>query len=312
MKTFATTGLALSCLLMPQCVNASCGSAFCTVNTDWNAQAPWQNSATQLDVRTEYIHQNQVRSGTRKSVDAGHHEEVETYNRNTWLTLSQAFTPELNVSVQVPIVSRDHLHVHHHHGVPLRDRWDFTELGDMRILAHARLDDIPASGRTAYGLIAGVKLPTGSTDQRNRAGDLAERSLQPGSGSTDAIAGAYVSGQLHEADWHTQLRWQHAVSERKAYRPGDQVALDASVRYPLASVYLLGQVNVLWRGHDRGTNAEPVDSGGRFVYVSPGVVVPIGTTLQAYGLVQLPVYQKVYGTQLTADWAATMGLTMRF
>jgi len=42
------------------------------------------------------------------------------------------------------------------------------------------------------------------------------------------------------------------------------------------------------------------------------VAVPLGGDTQIYGLVQLPLYQNVNGSQLTADWAATLGLTTRF
>lgn len=311
MDIIRKTGFALP-MLLPLAAVASCGSAFCTINTDWDVQSPWQNDATRLDLRAEYIHQDQVRSGTDKAVSAGHHQEVETYNRNWVLGLSHAFSPDWNLSLQVPVVSRDHLHIHHHHGVPLPERWNFTRIGDVRVLAHMRLDEAQSTHGRAYGLIGGIKLPTGRIDERNGDGNVAERSLQPGTGSTDLIAGGFVSGHLTQADWHTQLRWQHAVSERQDYRPGDQVGLDAGMRYPLGAVHALAQVNLLWRAHDTGVNAEPDDSGGKFVYFSPGVAVPLGRDAQVYGLVQLPLYQNVRGTQLTADWAATLGLTMRF
>ena len=290
---------------------ASCGATFCTINTDWDTQAPWQNDASRLDLRMEYIRQDQLRSGTTKAAGGGHHQEVETYNRNWVLGLSHAFAPDWNLSVQIPVVSRDHLHIHHHQGVPIPENWDFTRLGDIRVLTHVRLDDwAPAGGTT--GLIGGIKLPTGSIKVRNGDGDLAERSLQPGSGSTDLIAGGFISGHLTKTNWHAQLRWQHAVMEREDYRPGDQVALDAGISYPLGSVHALAQVNLLWRGHDRGANAEPDDSGGRYIYFSPGLAWSIGRDVQLYGLVQLPLYQHVRGTQLTADWAAIVGLSTRF
>ncbi|MDP1645501.1 MAG: hypothetical protein Q8K35_01310 [Thiobacillus sp.] len=291
---------------------ASCGSAFCTINTDWDTQAPWQNDATRLDLRMEYIHQDQVRSGMDKSVGGGHHQEVETYNRNLLIGLSHAFTPDWNLSLQVPVVSRDHLHIHHHHGVPLPERWDFTSLGDVRVLTHVRLDGMPEPADGTFGLIGGIKFPTGRIDEHNPDGDVAERSLQPGSGSTDIIAGGFVSGRLTQADWHMQLRGQHAISERQDFRPGDQIGLDAGIRYPLGVVHALAQINLLWRAHDTGANAEPDDSGGKTVYFSSGAAVPLGKDAQIYGLVQLPLYQNVHGTQLTADWAATLGLTMRF
>lgn len=147
---------------------------------------------------------------------------------------------------------------------------------------------------------------------RNSDGRVAERTLQPGAGSTDLIAGGFISGHLANTDWHAQVRWQHAVLERQDYRPGDQIGLDAGISYPLGSVQALAQVNLLWRGHDRGANAEPDGSGGKYIFFSPGVAWSIGKDMQLYGLVQLPLYQHVRGTQLTADWASTVGVSIRF
>ena len=310
------TGLVLPLLLFPLAAAASCGSAFCSLNTDWDTQAPWQDDATRLDLRMEYIHQDQLRSGTDKATASGtvgEHDEISTRNRNFVASLSHAFSSSLNLALQVPLVSRNHAHVFNGVDGPEPESWDFTRLGDVRVLAHLRLDNAQSSHDRSYGLIGGVKLPTGSIDVRNAAGELAERSLQPGSGSTDLIAGGFVSGRFTQASWHTQVNWQHAVSTRQAYQPGDRVSLDAGVAYPLGAVHALAQINLLWRARDSGLNAEPADSGGKYIYFSPGVAVPLGGDTQIYGLVQLPLYQNVNGwSQLTADWAATLGLTMRF
>ncbi len=315
MRLARPTWLALSLLALPPTAMASCGSAFCTINTDWDTQAPWQDEATRLDLRMEYIHQDQLRSGTDKTVAAGEpgeHDEIGTRNRNVVASLSHAFSPSLNLALQVPGVSRDHAHVFNGAGGPEPESWNFTRLGDVRVLAHLRLDDAQSMHDHSHGLIGGIKLPTGSINVRNAAGELAERSLQPGTGSTDLIAGGFVSGHFAQTSWHAQMSWQHAVSERAEYRPGDSVVVDAGVAYPLGAVQALAQINLLWRGHDSGLNAEPADSGGKYVYFSPGVAVPLGGDTQIYGLVQLPLVQNVNGVQLTADWAATLGMTMRF
>ena len=315
MQLTRQTSLALPLMVLPMVAAASCGSAFCTLNTDWDTQAPWQDDATRLDLRMEAISQDQLRSGTDKATASGtvgEHDEIRTRNRNLVASLSHAFSPSLNLALQVPLVSRDHAHVFNGAGGPEPESWDFTRLGDVRMLAHLRLDNAQSSPDRSYGLIGGVKLPTGSIDVRNAAGELAERSLQPGSGSTDLIAGGFVSGRLAQVSWHTQVNWQHAVSTRQDYQPGDSVSLDAGMAYPLGAVHALAQINLLWRGHDTGLNAEPVDSGGKYVYFSPGLAVPLGGDTQIYGRVQLPLVQNVNGAQLTADWAATLGLTMRF
>src|SRR2546423_93295 len=66
---------------------ASCGSAFCMVNTNWNAQGAWIEPGARLDLRFEYIAQDQPRAGSR-TVGVGeipqHHDEIRTVNRN-WI-----------------------------------------------------------------------------------------------------------------------------------------------------------------------------------------------------------------------------------
>ena len=294
---------------------ASCGSAFCSINTDWNAQTLWTENATQLDLRMEYIKQDQLRAGkdkTTASGEVGEHDEIETRNRNVIATLSHAVSSTVSLTLSMPVVSRDHSHIHNGVDGPELESWDFTQLGDVRASAYWRLDEAQSPSDTVYGLVGGIKLPTGSTDQRNAAGEAAERSLQPGTGSTDLIIGGFASGRLEQAGWFTQLRWQHAVSERQGFEPGDAVNLDMGMSYPIGAVQALAQINMLWREQDRGVNAEPALSGGTFIYFAPGLLVPIGHDVQLYGLVQFPLLQDVRGTQLTADWAASLGLTVRF
>ena len=47
-------------------------------------------------------------------------------------------------------------------------------------------------------------------------------------------------------------------------------------------------------------------------FLSPGLSYMLTQSVQAYGFVQLPLYQYVNGVQLTADWAVAAGLSWRF
>ena len=71
------------------------------------------------------------------------------------------------------------------------------------------------------------------------------------------------------------------------------------------------QANALWRGRDRGAEAEPEDTGGTSLFLSPGVSYSVGKALNVYGFFQLPLYQYVNGVQLTARKAFTIGVTLR-
>src|SRR5260221_14281175 len=72
---------------MPIPAAASCGSAFCSINTNWDVQGATAEPGLRADLRYEYIRQDQPMSGSRK-VAVGeiprHHDEVGTTNRN-WL-----------------------------------------------------------------------------------------------------------------------------------------------------------------------------------------------------------------------------------
>ncbi len=77
-------------------------------------------------------------------------------------------------------------------------------------------------------------------------------------------------------------------------------------------VALLLQLNTHWKDRDSGANAEPEDTGGTFVHLSPGMSVALGDKTQLYGFVQLPLYQDVNGVQLVAEWSIAAGLSHRF
>lgn len=296
--------------------HAGCGSAFCSLNTNWSTQGTWTEPGGRFDLRYEFVDQDQPRAGT-ENVGVGqiprHHDEVRTINRNYIAGFDYTFDANWGVGVQLPVVDRSHEHIHNHMGGQIPEAWSFTELGDARVVGRYRFTPAqPHSG--AFGVQFGVKLPTGKIDVANDDGDLAERSLQPGSGTTDAILGAFYSAPLgHHATWFADANWQAPLDERADYKPGSRVGVDIGASYPLnGRVALQLQLNTLWKDRDAGANAEPEDTGGTYVHLSPGVSVSLGSKTQLYGFVQLPLYQNVNGVQLTADWSVAAGLSHRF
>lgn len=296
--------------------HASCGAAFCTLNTAWEAQGVPSDPGLRLDLRSEYIDQDQPRAG-RRDVAVGeipkHHDEQRTLNRNIVTTFDYTANADWGVSLQLPYVQRDHTHIHNHGGGKIPESWQFQELGDARVLGRYRL----AAGDVTHGIIGGLKLPTGKTDVKNEDGEEAERSLQPGTGTTDLIVGYYANSMRLLAGTPTRFFLQGQVqaptSEYKNFRPGVHYTADVGLAYPFAADWnALLQVNGLVKGRDRGTEGEPADSGGSFIWLSPGVGYAAKQSLQLYGFVQLPMYQRVNGVQLTADWSATVGISLRF
>lgn len=299
--------------------HASCGAAFCSLNTDLAAEAAGIGAGSSFDLRYEHIVQDQPRSGSTK-MGVGeirrHHDEVRTRNRNLIGTYSHTFESGWGVSVATPLVDREHLHIHNHHGAQVRDEWNFRELGDLRVTgryqrALSGSDDAP---RIA-GFLAGLKLPTGRTTVANQAGDVAERSLQPGTGTTDLVLGAFFHQQLpqHGASWFAQAQVQHALNDHDGYRPGGQLSADLGVAKTLTEKLSgIAQLNAVVKRRDSGANSEPADSGSRSLFLSPGMSYQLTDAMRAYAFYQHPLYQHVHGVQLTPKRAIVVGVSTRF
>ena len=299
----------------------SCGSAFCVLDTNWSTQGAAAAPGTaRLDVHYEFVDQKHLRSGTRQIPPEEDNEdirEVRTINRNLVSTLDYAFAKNWAVSASLPVMSRSHSHIDDPTGVrggPTFEKWDFTKAGDARVLGYYRFDN-EKNPVVNSGLTFGLKLPTGSTRVSNADGALAERMLQPGTGSTDAVLGGYYSapGIHQDSSWSVQALYQQPASIKDEYGPGRQFQLNLGYRHPLGHEWqALLQINSLVKGKDSGANSEPQLSGSRTVFLSPGLAYSITHDLQLYSFLQLPVYRFYNGIQLSVDWAFVAGATMRF
>ncbi len=305
-------------LLSPSAAVASCGSAFCTMNTDWNVQGIFAEPGARAELRYEYINQDQLRAGSTK-VSPGEipseHDELSTRNQSLFGTFDYNFGSGWGVSAIVPVVKRDHSHIDNDSGE--LEQWNFTSLGDIRVAGRYQfpLESQHSAHAHLVGILAGLKLPTGKTDETNANGEVAERSLQPGTGTTDAFVGAYYQALLPERrlSWFAQAAFAFPLNSHDGYQPGNRVTLDVGGRYDVSpNVALLLQLNALWRGRDSGENAEPEDSGGKYLFLSPGISVMVARNVQLFAIAQLPLYQYVNGVQLTANWGATAGIGVRF
>jgi hypothetical protein len=316
-RVLSLAPLALAVLHTP--AQASCGSAFCSVNSDWASETLGVGEGSVLDLRYENILQDQPRSGSRRvgvGEIPGHHDEVRTRNQNLLASYSRSFASGWGFTATVPLVDREHLHIHNHRGVPLREEWNFRELGDVRLVGRyqAAVGEQENGARSA-GVLFGVKLPTGRTGIANGAGDVAERSLQPGTGTTDAILGAFYHQQLpqHASSWFAQAQYQHPLNSHANFAPGGQLSVDIGAAHRFGDKLSgLLQLNAVVKQRDRGAQAEPADSGSRSVFLSPGIGYDVSDALRVYAFYQQPLYQYVNGVQLTARRAVTVGLARRF
>lgn len=291
----------------------ACSSCGCTLSSDWVSQGMSSKPGLSVDLRYDFIDQTALRSGnqsaTEPAVPGTDEVEQRSTNRYTTLTLGYNINKAWGISLLLPYIDRSHSTI-----AP----------GDSDIsTSHTRSPgDLKLVGRyqgfsddADTGLLFGVKLPTGRDDflfnGGPQQGGLLDRSLQPGSGSTDLLLGGFRFGSLNrDWDWYAQALAQAAVRTRDDFRPGNVYTANAGLRYmSLGRVTPLLQLNALERRADGGASADATNSGGRSLYVSPGMSVAFGKNLSVYSFVQAPLYQHVNGLQLAPRWNASVGLS---
>ncbi|MCU1347768.1 MAG: hypothetical protein JWO56_798 [Acidobacteria bacterium] len=310
--------ISISLFFLAPAARASCGSSSCPI--ELRALDAAHPDRFTLDLSFQYIDQDQPMIGSRKArvgEIAAHHDEVRTINRLTTLQLVYAPVERLQLSVAVPYVSRGHQHIHNHQGEALTESWQFAGAGDLVVQARGRIND-------SLSLIGGVKVATGAKHEKNDEGEEAEVTIQPGSGSTDYVAGfswhggfvrdtALGGGMGHATRLPLFATATYRVNGNGTdrYRRGDEIQVNAGGEYPLAPrLDLAAQLNarLLDRDHPGNTGEDPGRTGGRFLYLSPGLDVTLTPGTSAYAFVQFPVYQHVNGIQLTAKRNLVFGV----
>jgi hypothetical protein len=309
----------------------ACASCGCTLSSDWENLGFSSSSGFKIDVRYDYLNQNQLRTGTHiaslSSATAGNPgagTEIEKYTRNNYVTvgLDYSTSPDWGVNVQLPYINRNHTTLGSSpDGVTPDDgayHSSTSGIGDIKVIGRYQ----GFTEQHNFGLLFGLKLPTGShtkTGSYTSDGTTApiDRGLQPGSGTTDAIIGAYyVDAFNHEWGYFTQAIVQKALDSSDGYKSGDSLNLNLGLRYQgFDDITPQIQVNARFVEHDHGQSADgsfATGTGGTLVYLSPGATYRVNKQVKVYGYVQLPIYQDVNDLQLTPRWTASVGLNYTF
>ncbi len=311
--------LAVSLMLWPGESAMACATCGCTLSTDaatgFSTRAGWR-----VGLQYDYIKQNQLRHGTGSAsiVPEGNELEHETTNDYITASLNYAPNPRWNLNLQLPYVIRDHTTYGEYDPTqPLELTGSHSSsLGDIRLIGSYQ-GFLPTHN---LGVQLGIKFPTGDSGDTVHfssgpdAGEPLDTSLQPGTGSTDLILGAYYYQALsQDFDGFAHITFQSAFKTGFDFRPGNQVSASTGVRYLAFADWVPQlQVNVSHRSRDQGANADVEDSAGTFIYVSPGVSYLAGKSTQLYGFVQLPAYRNLDGWQLAPRWTATIGIQYAF
>jgi hypothetical protein len=299
----------------------------------YSSQAGWR-----LNLEYVYIDQSALRSGTHSATPAqvvnqpfdpalgGGEIEQDTINRYLNFGLSYRPNADWNFNLIAPYVIRGHSTF----GVQAQpftpdevapsqvSYVDFSRLGDIKLLA-AYQGLLPTHN---LGIELGVKLPTGSYGTAVKfgtgpsTGQPLDASLQPGTGSTDLIVGAYYFQPVsQDFDAFATANYQAAVTHSQDqpgndFRPGNSLTVSFGLRYEAHPRWVPQlQVNLYDKRSDQGALADVLDTAGFVTYLSPGLTVQVVRHLQVYALLQVPVYSNLGGYQLFPHWTGTLGFS---
>jgi hypothetical protein len=328
----------------------ACATCGCTLSTDaatgYSAQSGWR-----VNLEYAWLNQDELRHGdsTVSPEQIVNHPsdpllgggEIEKDTLNRYLNFGVSYHPNADwgFSALLPYVRRDHSTF----GVQAQpfspaeiapgqlSSTRVSGIGDLKLIASYQ-GFLPTHN---FGVLAGVKLPTGHYGGENEdgvvvghpvffnsgpmRGQALDASLQAGTGSTDAIIGAYWYQPVsQDFDAFANGQLQAAVSNHldtpgADFRPGNQVSVNLGLRYEAHASWVPQlQLNLLHKSADQGALADRPDTAGTVAYLSPGMSMSLRDNLQAYGFVQVPVYSHLDGYQLFPRWAATLGLSMAF
>ena len=311
----------------------ACASCGCTLSSAWENLQFSYAPGYKLDLSYTYLDQDQLRSGVKPISPAaasqivvnGSPKEVEKYTINNYVNLGIDYSSsrDWGVNIQVPYISRKHSTL----GTasdgstagPGGGQYDSqtSSAGDIKVIGRYQ----GFTPQCKFGVLYGLKLPTGSftnmgtsTDPTSPGPVPIDRGLQPGTGTTDVILGAYYADGINQNwDYFTQALYQRALNSRDDYRPGDGFNLNAGLRY--AGIPDFGpvlQLNYRFVEHDVGSNADELNTGGVLLYISPGFSVSVSQQVAVYAFYQYPIYQELYGVQLAPRYTATVGVRYSF
>jgi len=316
-----TTKAALWCGIAPALFFAlgsaaqACASCGCTLTADWLSQGLAAQPGTTFSIRYDFIPQTTLRSGTH-TVDRGAIElptdrEIEkyTYNHSVTFTLDHQFANDWGVDVQLPVLTRPHSTIGEDTTEPSHS--DTKGIGDLRVVGRWQGLSTPGS---VTGIEAGLVLPTGQFHQEFKSGpekgEEVDRGLQPGTGTVQAVLGAYHLGAVSsELGYFVQATGQVPLTSRDGYKPGSFAQASAALNYThWRNITPQLQLSFRHTWRDSGPNSDRPNSGGTQVNVAPGLSAKLGSKVVGFTYVELPLYNKVNGYQLVPKAKFSAGL----
>ena len=170
---------------------------------------------------------------------------------------------------------------------------------------------------------AGPKIPLGRSDMANDDGNTYNADLQPGSGAWDIIAwGLFSRSGIIRPSKNLSLRMIYRETgtndnflEFTTYRFGKEFQVITGISEQFLAGRHIFDPSLLMRFRSAGPdlfggNNLP-NTGGKWVYIVPGLVYHPSPVIHVRLAGEIPVYAKLQGIQLTTSFRITAGIYYR-
>lgn len=283
-----------------------------------------------ISVTHEYIELNRLDDDTL--IDAASQErDVHSLGKiqSGTVGIFYGLTNYITIGAAIPWVSRSEIFEGEEHD----DDFEVEKLGtaegigDLTLSTQVRLFQNPDTGQT-IALIGGVKLPTGSTGDKDLEGNSFEAEFQPGSGSVDLqLGGAYrqpvgpltfdssvlyifVQEGTQDVDLGDRFLYNAALSFRVlGEAPVHHHSAAASDHPHGPTLDLVVELNGEWSDKEVDSGIVDPDTGGNTLYLSPGI--RLGSDgMAGFVSVGIPVSNDFNGTQSQPDWRIMSGVSL--
>ena len=286
------------------------------------------------------------RSDEELATLAGHHIHAHNtdFNINAASGFSYGFTDQLTLSAELPYVHRDDMqegHHAHHGGHAMNDvveRGDAAGIGDLSVLATY---NVARSEHAGFALMAGIKVPTGSTHKVDGHGQRFETEHQPGSGSWDPMIGAAGRIKLGAFNFNASVLYQFSTRGAQDTELGDRAIAGVSLSHRFspapnhheqaadshdhengghehaarhghsswdAFVELTGE----WEGRQKIAGKIEETSGGKSVWMTPGARFNSASGWSIGGGVGLPLWQDIRESHPENEYRVTLSIGRSF
>lgn len=166
---------------------------------------------------------------------------------------------------------------------------------ELTLIAHA---GSLFGNRARIGLSGGVRLPLGTTDAKNDAGETLDQHSQSGTGAWAGTFGVQAGFGSTALPLFLSTSYQVNGSSDQDFRYGNVWRFNFAAQRALGStVDLIGEINGRYARRDRAGDLRDVDSGGTVVYFSPGVRVNLARSFSLRVQSQVPIAEDLHGVQ---------------